>query len=121
MRIVCVPIMISLLLSAVKVFAQYADNPDKYPSIGISLGYVPQTGDLRATAGVFSATQDAEITQHDITLDFRFPMSNSTTLFGAVSQGNIVVDYTETPLLAGSKTDVSGLGFRIGARFYFNR
>jgi len=101
-------------------WAEYADNPDRFPSLGISIGLAGGSGTSELTAVGLSAKQDTTFGASDITADFHLPVTNSVTLFGALSLLGQQEKFDETAQLAGQKIDFSGAAIRLGARIYFN-
>jgi len=120
MRTLLLIIAATTLLIPMTAWAEFSDNPDRFASFGISLGLAGESGTAKLTDTGFSAEQDATFGSSDITLDFRAPVSNSVTLFGALSFLGDQQKYDETAQLAGQKLNASGAAIRIGARIYFN-
>lgn len=101
--------------------ARFDQNPDRVPSIGISLGLggAGGTGDVFASG--LTASQDVSSGVFDISLDFRNPLSGGLTLFGGLSLISTFAEANETPLLAGQEVSTFGVIGRIGLRWYFNQ
>lgn len=98
--------------------AGFIKNPDRYPSVGVSLGVTNIDGSF-ANAASFNA--DSEIKTRDFTIDLRLPVSHELTLFGGVSVLKEEALLSNQNISFSERDDLSGFGFRIGARYYFNR
>jgi hypothetical protein len=95
-------------------------NPDKFPSIGVFYTGQAMGGDSTFTSSGLSTTQDATLRTGILSVDARFPVSNSVTLQGAIGTSWLTIDAEETSLLNGRKDDLGGLQFSFGARFYIH-
>jgi hypothetical protein len=113
-------VAILVLVPAIASATEFERNPDRFPSIGISLGLQGESGETKLTFGGASAKQDTTFGASDITLDTVIPISDSVSLFGALSLLGDRTKADETGVLDGATVDMSGLGLRIGARIYFN-
>ena len=100
---------------------EFERNPDRFSSIGISIGLAGAGGDTTVKAGGASADQDVSVGTFDLTIDSRIPVSNSMTLFGGFSVFAQSSEADETVSLSGSETDLAGFALRAGMRIYFNR
>ncbi len=115
-----------LLVSSNDVSARgFVNNPDRFPSVGLSFGLNSLGGDtsfLINGAGVPPAAA-TDLETKDLTLDFRLPVSHSLTVFGGISViRNSFSINGQTPLaLEEQNRELDGYGIRFGARFYFNR
>lgn len=113
-------VAILVLAPAIASAMEFERNPDRFPSIGISLGLAGAAGETEFKFAGASAKQDTTFGQSDITLDTVIPVSQSVTIFGALSLLGERDEADETAILDGATTDMSGLGIRLGARIYFN-
>jgi hypothetical protein len=95
-----------------------ADNPDRYPSIGLSYLGLFQTGDLSFMTGTGTTSQDIDNTDNRIFADVRFPMTDSVTLTGGVGYAAAQATADETSTLSGQDQDLSGFLVGVGVRFY---
>jgi len=121
--------LIIILLSAITLVASisgrvhagsFEDNPDRYPSIGLSIGLQGLAGQSEIK-GAGLSDQDVSSGIFDITLDSTIPVSPSVSFFGAFSLIGESVKYKENSDFFESQTDAAGFGLRLGARLYFNR
>ena len=96
------------------------DNPDKYPSIGLSYTGIETEGDLTYMSSGFSARQDVESSLGIIMVDARFPVSRNITLHGGIGSVGTEATAKETNLLDGGKNDESGVAVNLGIRFYIH-
>jgi len=102
----------------------YINNPDRYPSLGLSLGVTDMDGTNTRTfldnlgIPIRDSVSTAQKTQ-DLTLDLRLPVS--LTLYGAFSIISQELKSNEGIDFFSNDGTVDGFGFRIGARYYFNR
>lgn len=116
-----------IILSSNSSFAGgFINNPDRYPSIGFSLGMTDIEGGNTETIGVntplpFTEAQDTTLKTQDLTVDIRLPVSQAWTLFGAFSFFSQEMTRDGRTALNGVNQDLDGVGFRVGARYYFNR
>ena len=97
--------------NTVSIAAEFERNPDRFPSVGLSLGIASETGDQGATCSICtpsSVSQDLETDVYDLTFDTRIPVSQSLTLFGIFAFASTLTESDETSFLAGVKTDTSG-------------
>lgn len=99
---------------------EFAQNPDRMPSVGFALASGGESGTFTVRDSGFSAPQDLKTTTRAFVIDARVPVSNSVTLNGAVGFTGTNVDANETNILAGGKTDTSGVSLSIGVRFYLH-
>ena len=122
-RSICLSVSVLILLFAVlpeRVFAaRYEQNPDHIPSIGISAGTGLLTGTLDVLLSGTTTSQDASEVFYDVTLDFRLPVSDRLTFFGALSGVGRTYEQDETSVLTGEKIDLFGSAGRLGLRIYF--
>lgn len=110
-----------VMLEAGSAFAGgFENNPDRYPSIGLSLGLLGLSGDS-SIKGAGVSDQDVESGTFDITIDTIIPVSPSLSLFGAFSLIGQNTTGKENADFFESETDLSGFGLRLGARMYFNQ
>ncbi|GEM_PF-6757731 len=125
-----ITLMIAMILMAgTSGFAAgfgFINNPDRYPSVGLSLGMTDIDGpNLRVFASNSPApTTDAvNVTQktQDLTIDLRLPVSHELTLHGAFSIVSQELTSNDGVAVFSNNGDLDGFGFRIGARYYFNR
>ena len=101
------------------VFAdEYERNPDRFPSLGFSVGLEGLGGNSDATGGLGS--QDTSIGRIDLGADMRIPVSNSWTLYGALDLIGERIKSDATSSLAGFDNSLGGIAIRAGARYYFN-
>ena len=98
--------------------AGFLNNPDRYPSVGISLGVTDIDGSF---ANLASIKADSKIKTRDFTIDLRLPVSHELTLFGGISVLKEETFLSNQKLNFREQNDLSGFGFRVGARYYFNR
>lgn len=99
----------------------FINNPDRYPSIGLSLGMTDIDGDDVQTLDALASTANATQKTQDLTIDLRLPVSHELTLFGAFSVISQTVTTDSRFPFQGQNQELDGFGFRIGARYYFNR
>lgn len=107
-----------LMVTGMVQAAEYPDNPDRFPSVGLFLSGQSLSGDSTTKDGVDSASQDIELTGSDLTLDTRIPISGSTTLYGSLSYVNAKSEADVTNVLFGGESDASGVRVTLGARWY---
>lgn len=104
----------------------YINNPDRYPSVGLSLGMTDVDGTNTRTfldnlgIPITDSVTTARKTQ-DLTLDLRLPVSHEMTLYGAFSIISQELKSNEGLDFFSNDGTFDGFGFRIGARYYFNR
>ena len=82
-------------------------NPDRFPSIGLSVGY----GQSETNSGL----TDSEIT--DFRVDFRVPIAETATIFASYSKFNADSEINGTPL----DVETDGFDFRFGVRVFMTR
>lgn len=98
---------------------EFALNPDRFPSIGLSLEGEGYEGETKfPSAGL---KQDSEFGYSRLTIDTRLPLSNSFTLELALGSVGRRYEADETPFLDSVDERQGGGYFRIGGRYYFNR
>ena len=117
--LISVAILMAICIPGQALAARYEQNPDHIPSIGISAGSGWLTGTLDVLNSGSTTSQDASEVFYDVTLDFRLPVSERLTLFGAVSGVGKSYEQDETAALTGEKIDLFGGAGRIGLRIYF--
>jgi hypothetical protein len=114
-------ILVGLLMLAGTVKAmEHPGNPDRFPSIGLSLDGASQSGTLTTKATGASFSQDGDATDGALTLDTRLPISDNTTLYGAVGLISSKSSADETNILTGGETKSSGVAVHLGARWYIH-
>lgn len=100
----------------------FVNNPDRFPSVGLSFGFTSLGGDA-SFPGVTPAAAPVgvDIQKKDLRLDFRLPVSHSLTVFGEISViiDEFTIDVNNINFEQDRESD--GYGIRFGARFYFNR
>lgn len=112
-------VAVLLLASAAAVNAkEFPANPDRFPSVGITLAGAAESGDVRTFGGGASATQSANASHGAFTLDLRLPMSDNVTLSGSISSLRSSFEAPETSMLFGQESETNGAGFSVGVRFY---
>ena len=79
--------------------AQYPDNPDRFPSLGLHIGGAAESGDATFTDTGLFTKQDVTISTGRLLLDLRLPVSNSITLLGSLGFHGGTVEGKETALL----------------------
>ncbi len=124
-----VVIIALILLTSASSFAggpNYINNPDRYPSLGLSLGMSDVSGTNTRTfldnlgIPITDAVTTTQKTQ-DLTLDLRLPVSHEMTLYGAFSVISQDLKSNEGIDFFSNDGTFDGFAFRIGARYYFNR
>ncbi len=111
-----------ILMTATNVFARgFINNPDRYPSIGLSLGASKLEGDITTKTSPTPVIQSSDLEMQDVTLDVRFPVSHQITLFGEFSFFNQESSTDRFGAFQGEDNELDGFGFRIGGRYYFSR
>ncbi len=119
-----IAVMVALIIisSSTSFAGGFINNPDRYPSIGLSVGMTDLEGGNTETIGAtFSEAQETTLKTQDLTLDLRLPVSQEWTLFSAFSFFSQELTRDGTTALNGVNRDLDGFGFRVGARYYFNR
>jgi hypothetical protein len=106
----------TLLLSLPSLAWEKERNPDRFPSLGVTLDSASGEGD----ATVSGLSQDVEETVSGLTLDVRLPLSNSFTLSTGLGGYSSEVEAIENNIFLGSKSETSGGRFFISGRYYFN-
>ncbi len=102
----------------------FVKNPDRYPSVGLSFGLADLEGTRSETTSGASfgpRSQNSGLKTRDVTIDLRLPVSHEVTLFGAFSVLSQETSQESAFLLDEADNNLDGYGFRIGARYYFNR
>jgi opacity protein-like surface antigen len=108
-----------VLCAAAAQAREYALNPDRVPSIGLSLEGEGFEGETKyPSAGV---KQDSELGYSRLTIDTRLPLSNSFTLELALGSVGRRFQADATPFIDSVDEKMNGGYFRIGGRYYFNR
>ncbi|MFQ5596834.1 MAG: hypothetical protein ACE5GK_02170 [Nitrospiria bacterium] len=121
-RIILVAVFV--LLGTNETFARgFINNPDRFPSIGLSFGLISIDGDLSYfnNGALLTPKSSAKTESMDLTLDLRVPVSHSLTFFGAFSIQSDEATSNETTAFFGTDRDLFGYGLRLGARYYFNK
>lgn len=121
MRLFALAVLLVVLTTTPSFADEFERNPDRFPSIGLNLSFGGEKGTTEIEDGFLSADQDTEIGIFRLTLDTRVPVSNSWTLYGALSLTGTAVEMDETFDLAGSNTETGGITINLGARYYFNK
>ena len=100
---------------------EFERNPDRFPSIGLTLSLAGESGTATVKQTGFSANQNISSGSGSLVVDLRAPVSNSLTLFGAIGLTGSSLTADETNLLSGQ--DIRGGGFilSVGIRYYMNR
>jgi len=117
-----------ILMTRASCFAagfSFINNPDRYPSLGLSFGMVDIDGVndrvLNANTALpnTNSLSTSQKTQ-DVTIDLRLPVSHELTLFGAFSVISQALTSNDGNLVFSNDSTLDGFGFRVGARYYFN-
>lgn len=119
-----IAVMVALIIisSSTSFAGGFINNPDRYPSIGLSVGMTDlEGGNTETNTTLFTEAQETTLKTQDLTLDLRLPVSQEWTLFSAFSFFSKKLTHDETTALHGVNRDLDGFGFRVGARYYFNR
>lgn len=95
-------------------------NPDRFPSIGLSLSGQAASADQSYPSFPTGGSQNREDSVGMFILDTRLPLSNSFTLDFAIGSMHVKQTLDETATLDSQKYDANGGYFKIGARYYFN-
>lgn len=98
--------------------AWYENNPDHLPSIGFSYTGQALTGDASVTSGGLTAKQDVDSVSGVLAADTRIPISDNITIHGTLGIVGAEATAEETPLLDAGKSDLGGVLFSVGVRFY---
>lgn len=119
MKNMLIPAGLLAILASPLFAAEYPNNPDHRPSIGLNYYMSSADGDstARDTFGD-SASQDVEVTSGEIVLDTRIPLSDNFTMNAHIGFGGVESEAEATPILFGGTTDTSGYSLGIGARWY---
>lgn len=108
---------VSLLLAPIIVSArEYPNNPDRFPSLGLTYTGESGTGQYK-TLGV---SQDLSTAANTLILDTRLPLSSSFTLSLALGGTGTSVKAEPNAFFTDAKTDSSNGFFTISGRYYFN-
>jgi len=100
---------------------EYPNNPDRFPSVGLSLSGQSVSGEVSYPSAPGAGVQNAELSTGLFILDTRLPLSNSFTLNLALGSAAYAEKYEATQSLNSKKFESkSGGYFSIGARYYFN-
>ena len=113
-----------LLLSglvAVSFAGEHPLNPDRFPSIGLSLSGQGVSGDQTFPSAPGVGALNREDSLGMFVIDTRLPLSNSFTLELALGSVSYLEESDESAFFNSSKFDASGGYFRIVARWYFNK
>jgi len=111
-----------ILFSAHDTLARgFINNPDRFSSIGLSIGYGSIDGNIDLPTTVPLQSAKAKEDTSDVTLDLRIPISHSLTIITAFSFLSNELSTGEDPFELKKNRRLDGFGLRIGARFYFNR
>lgn len=111
-----------VLLSSNDVSARgFVNNPDRFPSVGLSFGFSSLGGDASFPTQSPTPPAGLDIQTKDLTLDFRLLLSHSLTLFGGISVIRNEFAIEESAAHLEQDRELEGYGVRFGARFYFNR
>ena len=106
---------------AVSFAGEHPLNPDRFPSIGLSLSGQGVSGDQTFPSAPGVGAQDREDSLGMFIIDTRLPLSNSFTLELALGSVSYLEESKETVSLNSAKFDGTGGYFKIGARWYFNK
>ncbi len=123
MKKIVLMVTLFVLVSSNHVSARgFVNNPDRFPSIGLSFGFSSLGGDA-AFPGVVPSTKivGVDTQTKDLTLDFRLPVSHSLTIFGGISVIRDEFGIDVNSVNFEQDRELEGYGVRFGARFYFNR
>lgn len=118
---------------------EFANNPDRFPSIGLNYGMLNTFGGFKETTSVtnYDLNQAVKFNTQDIILDGRFPVSDRFTLNLSGGLTSIRLegrDISVAPQQAknfinggspadsqyATNSDMFGYNFSIGLRFYFH-
>lgn len=112
-------ILIVIIIAATSpAFAwEHPNNPDRFPSLGLSYTGVSEDGDYK-TQGF---SQDIESSSGALILDTRLPLSNSFTLSVGLGAVGTNVKGESNAVFAADELDTSGGLFTISGRYYFNK
>lgn len=109
-----------ILSGSVLNAAEFKDNPDRFPSIGVFYQGGSESGDVTFKASGLQASQDIKSSGDSITFDLRLPVSDTITLFGGISSTRSEFSGTETSVLNGQEGQSDGMSFGVGVRFYIH-
>ena len=112
-----------LIIAASPVLAaDEPQNPDRYPSVGLTLRVGGVSGDSTVvnTASSFNEKQNISEGRRELELDGRFPVSPSLTLTPALTLVGIRAKSDETGPLDGHDVSEGGFILSLGMRYYFN-
>lgn len=124
MKNILVLMTILSLSTANHAFARgFIGNPDRYPSIGLSFGYSFIDGNIDFPTNTIPPLQSVEeiMKKRDLTIDLRLPISHSLTIFGGFSFQDNEFSNGGNGFELKKERNLNGFGFRLGARYYFNR
>lgn len=97
-------------------------NPDRFPSVGFSYSGAPGlTGNAEAFSGSASESRTMTANSFSLAADLRVPVSDTLTIFGAVSYSQQATELPETSVYIGQRNKLDGIYITLGARFYFVR
>lgn len=113
-------LLVGIFMVASVSAGEYQGNPDRFPSVGISLIGNAEDGDSTTFGGGASGTQNVEVENGAFVVDLRLPVSDHITFTGAIGTSSTSVDAQETPLLFGQKSETEGVSFSVGVRFYIH-
>jgi len=118
-------VVLFLLVLSNNVSARgFVNNPDRFPSVGLSFGFSSLGGDAsfpNSNVTPVAVPIGVDTQTKDLTLDFRLPVSHSLTIFGGISVIRDNLDIDGNSAFEEQHRDLDGYGVRFGARFYFNR
>jgi hypothetical protein len=120
-QIIGLGLLLSAFLAAPTFAGEYDRNPDRFPSLGITLDLGGASGDATLTASGASAKQDVASGLASLALDTRIPVSQSVTLSAGLALFGNASEADETALLSKQEVNQSGFNLTLGMRYYFNQ
>jgi hypothetical protein len=123
MKQILLSLFILFSISSSAHSTEYKENPDRFPSIGLNLGYGSDTGTLSATNGFTSEDQSLYEDFRALNIDGRLPISQNLTFNAslAYSVSRAHGDFISIPInLGGFDQKISGYGASVGFRYYFH-
>ncbi|MGQ0644593.1 MAG: hypothetical protein ACT4O3_03780 [Elusimicrobiota bacterium] len=103
--------------------AEWPENPDRFPSVGLNYTGIFQSGDTKydLIAGG-SASQDLSIDENYLVADLRLPVSNRMTLTGGLGFAGFMGELTKNAAAGadGQEQDATGVLVNLGVRFYIH-